>query len=65
MIAAADFTATLNGATYKLKKGAEFEGDAIAASHLESLGLLSEKPKETKSKKADKAKEEEVIQDER
>lgn len=43
MQATSDFTASINGVGYALKKGAEFKGDARAAQHLKAIGLLEEK----------------------
>ncbi len=54
MKATADFSATINGTTYALKKGEEFKGDERAAQHLANLGFIAQ----AKGRKA-KEKEEE------
>lgn len=42
MKATGDFTATLNGVEYTLRKGEEFKGDVRAERHLVNLGLLKQ-----------------------
>lgn len=51
MQATADFTAHVNGADYALKKGEKFEGDARAAAHLKSLGLIENAKRARKAEK--------------
>lgn len=43
MQATTDFTASVNGTDYALKKGESFKGDARAEEHLKAIGLLEEK----------------------
>ena len=43
MRATTDFTASVNGTDYALRKGEEFKGDARAEEHLKAIGLLEEK----------------------
>ena len=37
-----NFAAVVNGRSYKLKKGDQFSGDALATKHLMKLGLIAE-----------------------
>lgn len=52
MRAVKDFTASINGADYALKKGEEFKGDAVACERLKEMGLLEEKKAAVEGKKA-------------
>ena len=53
MKAICDFTATINGAEYALKKGEEFKGDRKAAAILVRDGMLSEGRETAKKEDSD------------
>ncbi|HAM15552.1 MAG TPA: hypothetical protein DCP91_06800 [Eggerthellaceae bacterium] len=57
MQAVYDFTATINGTVYALKRGQEFEGRAQDAAALKEMGMLEEGgPKAAKAAKTKEAK---------
>lgn len=59
MQATSDFSATLNGVAYALKKGQKFEGDARAAAQLQEMGLLGKEQKPAKAPRGKEVKEDE------
>ena len=42
MKAVKNFAAVVNGRSYRLRKGQEFNGDALATRHFMKLGLISD-----------------------